>query len=225
MDGTSQAALLLRALGAGWVRHRWVGGGGAPSLLRPPCCAHPWLVGAPLCPPQFVSPPRAPAYLPWQTLSPPAEPLSWNPASQLQCRVLSTCAQRGARLKAGSSAWRSGATAGRRRVRATPCPPDLEKGRGARRRAHSAGGGRGGDSPKPPCTAHPGCAAHAAPPKARLRAKAGETASLCRKASHTGSANSRHRSSHLCWRVLLCCVLFLSYSVCSFGLFLNQEQT
>lgn len=83
---------------------------------------------------------------------------------------------------------------------------------------------KGGGFTKPPCTAHPGCAAHAAPPKARLRAKAGETASLCRKASHTGSANSRHRSSHLCWRVLSCCVLFLSYSVCAFGLFLNQEQ-
>lgn len=47
-----------------WIRtgcaHWWVGGDGSPSLLHPPCCALPWQVGMPLCPPpHFRSPPHA----------------------------------------------------------------------------------------------------------------------------------------------------------------------
>lgn len=74
-------------------------------------------------------------HLPWQTLSPTA-PLSWKPASQLHCRVLSTCAQRGARLKAGSPAVRSGAAAGTKPVRAAPA----SRTSGGALRTHSAGG-------------------------------------------------------------------------------------
>lgn len=68
--------------------------------------------------------------LPWQTLWPPAVPLRWNPASQLQCCSRSFCAQRGARLKAGSPATPlSGAAAGKKHAqrsdpRNLPCAPE-----------------------------------------------------------------------------------------------------
>jgi hypothetical protein len=67
-------------------------------------------------------PPRSPS-LPWQTLWPPVVLLRWNPASQLQCCSRSTCAQRGARLKAGSPASPpSGAAAGRGQARLSTRP-------------------------------------------------------------------------------------------------------
>lgn len=87
----------------------------APSQLHLGAGAPPGgrQAGAPLpttpAPPAGTSP-----RLPWQTPS-AAAPLRWNPASQLQCCVRSTCAHRGARLKAASAAsLPSGAAAGRR---------------------------------------------------------------------------------------------------------------
>lgn len=93
--------------------------------------------GPPL-PHPSLSPPHPPPDrargLPWQTLSPAAAPLRWNPASQLQCCVRSTCAQRGARLKAESPATvASGAAAGRRHPQCpalAPCRAGRTSGRG-----------------------------------------------------------------------------------------------
>lgn len=163
-----------------------------------------------------------PAYLPWHTLSPPAVPLSWKPASQLHCRVLSTCAQRGARLKAGSSAWRSGAAAGRRRVRAAPLSPDL-----LWERPGSPGGSlcrrrkREGGSPKPPRTACPGCAAHH--PGQAEREGRGNRLFVPKGAAHTQCpqpAPQRASTSGGFFRA----VFFFFSTVSMLCLFLNQEQ-
>lgn len=186
-----------------------------------PSCVPPavpiWQVGTPLCPPHFESPPRAPAYLPWQTLSPPAVPLSWKPASQLQCRVLSTCAQRGARLKAGSSAWRSGAAAGRRRVRAAPLSPGPRERPGARRRAHSAGGGRGTGSHQNPRGRPTLWTAHALH-RGQAEGEGGQNRLFVQKGvAHTQCPQpSGHRSSHplLEGSFVLYSCSFLRFSFC-----------